>query len=133
MLNYRNSTSCGTEEKPDSWWCIDLGENYVLFITHYALKSDRNDPILRKWQLQGSTDKRDWRELKTEKIVLENPYFTTTWSVDGNGEAFRYFRILQKGINSNGKYGIYLCAIELYGVLEVREGKEALNSKNLKM
>jgi len=132
VLCHRNDKTCGTEEKKGSWWRIDLGENYLLFITHCALKNGRNDPVLRKWQLQGSTDGRDWTALRTERKQFEYPGFTATWSVEGKVEAFRYFQILQTGLNSSGKYGIFLSGVEFYGVLlEVRHGMSTLSKSSL--
>ena len=126
LLN-RKGSSCGTEEKPSSWWWIDLGENNLLFVTHCALTHKNKDPTLPLWKLQGSTDGRDWIPLrKTEKKELDcSSHLTATWCTDAKVGAYRFFQIVQTGKNSDGKYGIYLSGIELYGaLLEVRPLEE---------
>ncbi|XP_078378472.1 uncharacterized protein LOC144661540 [Oculina patagonica] len=117
--------SCGTAEKQDSWWCVDLGKDYLLFLTHYALRHGKKegDSILCRRKLQGSIDGKDWKDIKTKNSSNQPmhsgpfPYYTGTWTVGGEVGAFRYFRIVQTGRNSSRKYGIYLYGIELYGVL----------------
>ena len=116
----------GTEAEENSWWCVDLGENYRLVITHYALRHGKKDGefILREWQLQGSIDELNWTNLKTANDPRDppqfrdpSPYFTGMWRVEGEVGTFRYFRILQTSRNSSGKFGIYLSGVELYGLL----------------
>ncbi|KAJ7363117.1 hypothetical protein OS493_011391 [Desmophyllum pertusum] len=129
IFNYRNGTTSGTQETKGSWWCIDLGKNYLLGITHYALRHGRSDgeSILRQWQLQGSTDAKSWTKLETS-IKRDNPndpppfrdphpFVTGTWPVEDKAGVFRFFRILQTGRNSSGRYGIFLSGVELYGIL----------------
>lgn len=119
VLSHQNKTICGTEEKSHSWWDIALGENYRLFVTHFAVRYGNiaKCPILGTWQLKGSSDGRHWTTLnKTVKTDLKNG-LTTMWLVDGKVEALRYFRIDQTGLNSKGTFGIFLTGVELYGVL----------------
>lgn len=33
--SYKRRQTCGTAEIEKSWWCVDLSENYLLFLTHY--------------------------------------------------------------------------------------------------
>ena len=129
VLFRRGGKTCGTAEIEESWWCVDIGKNYLLFPTHYSLRHGKKegDSILRGWKLQGSIDEKDWKDIKTcqRKSDLNDqpnftapiPYVTGTWPVEGEGGAFRYLRILQTGRNSSGKYRIYLSRIEFYGVL----------------
>lgn len=121
------TTNCGTAEIEGSWWCVDLGENYLLFPTHCSLRHGKKegDSILRGWKLQGgSIDGKDWKDCQRKNNVNDQPNFTApipyvtgTWPVEGKGGAFRYLRILQTSRNSSGKYGFYLSRIEFYGVL----------------
>ena len=126
ILNHRKCTTSGTGEREGSWWSIDLGKNYLLFITHCALRhgKEEGDSILQHWELQGSTDGKRYETLDKENkpngptpFKDPHPYKTGTWSVKGEVKAFRFFRILQTGRNSSNKYGIYLSGVELYGVL----------------
>lgn len=103
-----------------------MGENHRLAITHYDLRHGKRDgeSILRKWQFHGSIDGLNWMNLKSAQDPKDHPqfrdpppYYTGRWSIVGEVRAFRYFRILQTGTNSAGKYGIYLSGLELYGIL----------------
>ncbi|XP_067020537.1 GRIP1-associated protein 1-like isoform X2 [Acropora muricata] len=118
----KRGTISGTEEKKGSWWRVDLTEKYALYLTHYTLRHGRNRSIsvLVNWRLEGSINGRKWITLKNHKNdckLKERPYCTYTWTIDGNINAFRYFRILQTGKNSSEKFGVFLSGIELYGVL----------------
>ena len=80
--------------------------------------------VLRNWRLEGSVDECKWTVLKNHKNDhgLEErksygTYCTCTWAIDGELNAFRYFRIFQTGKHSSGRFGIFLSGIELYGVL----------------
>jgi len=123
IFYHNNATESGTAEKMNSWWCVDLSKNYRLVITHYALRHGKKDgkEILQSWQLQGSNDKDTWTNIDytpdPSQCRSPPPYVTGRWSVHGEVGAFRYFRILQTGLNSSNKYGIYLSGIELYGTL----------------
>ncbi|XP_068671381.1 girdin-like [Montipora foliosa] len=123
VLENRRGTLSGTKDQKNSWWCVDLTEKYVLYLTHYTLRHGRDNglSIIRNWRLEGSLDGRSWKTLKKHDndrgVKDPYPYYTYTWSVDGELGAFRYFRIFQTGKNSSGRFGIFLSGIELYGVL----------------
>ncbi|XP_044179727.1 E3 ubiquitin-protein ligase hecd-1-like [Acropora millepora] len=123
----------GTMAEKESWWCVDLTENYALYLTHYTLRHGLKTSFshLLNWQLQGSHDGQSWETLRTHDndrgLKGKDPYCTCTWAIGGKkpGEiigdrwkkAFRYFRIFQTGKHSSGRFGIFLSGIELYGVL----------------
>ncbi|KAJ7363167.1 hypothetical protein OS493_011445 [Desmophyllum pertusum] len=128
IFNHNVGKTSGTEEMKGSWWCIDLGENYLLGITHYALKHGRIDgESILPWQLEGSNDGISWKKLETShnsdnpndppQFGDPHPFFTGTCSVEDKAGAFRFFRILQTGRHYSGKYGVYLSGVELYGIL----------------
>ncbi|XP_078378426.1 uncharacterized protein LOC144661514 isoform X2 [Oculina patagonica] len=125
IFDHKKGKDSGTDAVEGSWWCVDLGKNYLLVITHCALRHGKmyNESILTKWQFQGSADGVTWKNLERENPSdppqFRDPptYSTGIWTVKGEVGAFRYFRILQTGRNSSGKYGIYLSGVELYGVL----------------
>ena len=117
----KRGTVSGTE-KEGSWWRVDLTEKYALYLTHYTLRHGRNRSIsiLVNWRLEGSLDGRKWTTLKNRKDnceLKERPSCTYTWTIDGNSNAFRYFRIFQTGTNSSETFGVFLSGIELYTVL----------------
>ncbi|XP_015773245.1 PREDICTED: uncharacterized protein LOC107351460 [Acropora digitifera] len=113
----------GTKDEEQSWWCVDLTENYALYLTHYTLwhGPKTNISYLLNWRLEGSLDGQSWETLRRHDndrgLTGNHPYRRCTWAIDGNVNAFRYFRILQTGKNSSGRFGIFLSGIELYGVL----------------
>ena len=115
-----------TKAKKNSWWCVDLTENYALYLTHYTLRhgQEQRGSVLRNWRLEGSVDGCKWIVLKNHKndhglgeLKSYGTYCTCTWAIYGELNAFRYFRIFQTGVNSSGRFGIFLSGIELYGVL----------------
>lgn len=114
----------GTREEKHPWWCVDLGENRRLIVTHFALRHGRKDgrqSVLQKWEFQGSIDGEQWEDIKyncgTPKFVKPSPFFKDRRTVQGKVKAFRYFRILQTDRNLSGRFGIYLSGLELYGLL----------------
>lgn len=126
IFDHNKGRESGTAEIQGSWWCVDLGENYRLVITHCALRHGKRDSksVLRRWQLQGSIDGINWTDLKRAvdpnyppQFSDPSPYPTCRWSIVGEVLAFHYFRILQTGTHSEGQYGIYLSGLELYGTL----------------
>lgn len=103
-----------------------MGKKISLLITHYSLKKNLKEPSLGEWELNGSTDGQNW------KVLEINPEFEiddmcTTWSVQNETTAFRYFKIIQNGTNQAGKvrYSIFHSRVELYGALvEVKHVEE---------
>ena len=96
-----------------------------MLITHCSLHKNSKDPRLGKWELNGSIDGKEWKELETKRLDIGDR--SATWSVQNETTAFRYFKILQKGANQAKKdrYGIFLSRVELYGTLfEVKHVEE---------
>ena len=123
---------CATNSVENSWWCVDLTENYALYLTHYTLRhgQEQKTSLLYNWRLEGSVDGCKWTQLKKHKndhgLITSkscdpyDKYCTYTWAIDGELKAlkaFRYFQIFQTGMNSSERFGIFLSGIELYGVL----------------
>jgi hypothetical protein len=125
--------SNSTQNEPNSWMSVDLGEGRSLRPDHYCLRHDNTQGgALRNWRLEGSHDGRAWVALRThtndasivdEGRVGEWPAYygtwygkTAVWPVDCQGaEAFRHFRILQMGKNSSASDDLHCAGIELYG------------------
>lgn len=122
LENRYSGGKSGTEDKENSWWCLDLTEKYSLYLTHYSLRHGRQDGmyLLCNWRLEGSSDGENWKTLKehVNDTLLKRTPHQATWAVDGKfTSAFRYFRIYQTGQNSSKSFNLYLSGIELYGVL----------------
>ncbi|KAK3752395.1 hypothetical protein QZH41_008595 [Actinostola sp. cb2023] len=123
ILDPRKGTLSCTCDIEDSWWSVDIGEEYALFVTHYTIRHGRDNglSIIRNWNLEGSRDGRNWKVLRKHEndrgLKGVYPFYTGTWTVEGNIQAMRYFRIHQTGKNSSGRYALYLSGFEIYGVL----------------
>ena len=50
----------------NSWWCVDLTENYALYLTHSTLRhrQEQRWSFLYNWRLEGSVDGCKWKMLK---------------------------------------------------------------------
>ena len=126
LKNQLQKVHCSTKAEEYSWWCVDLTENYALYLTNYTLRhgQEQSGSFLCNWKLEGSVDGCNWTMLKHHKNdhglgerKSHGTYSTHTWTIEGELNAFRYFRVYQTGKNSSGRFGIFLSGIELYGVL----------------
>ena len=127
ILNHKRGTICGTAEKKNSWWSINLGSCYRLLLTNCSLRDGKRngESALINWRLEGSNDGENWEKFETghkmkdpKSMCQDKSLFRTgLWSFSGNIEPFRFFRIFQTGVNSSRRYGIYLSGVELYGIL----------------
>ena len=126
IFDHNKGTISGTAEIKDSWWSIDLGTRYQLVITNCSLRDGKKkgESALGKWRLEGSDDGKNWEKfetvynMKSPHCKCEESLFRTgLWSLGGEIEPFRFFRIFQTGVKSSGGYGMYLSGIELYGIL----------------
>ena len=111
-----------TDDKPNSWMSVDLGEGRTLVPDHYCLRSGKHEGNhkLRNWELQGSEDGDQWHTLRRHDndTSLADPAFSTAdWSVEADGRSFRHFRVHQHARNSDNKDYLMCCGIELYGTL----------------
>jgi hypothetical protein len=128
-----------TNNTPNAWMSVDLGQGRRLAPTHYCLRHGNSGGSARllRWRFEGSTDGANWTVLrehthtKADCPFPDHGFSVAAFPVDppaaaaaGGGAAggFRHFRIIQTGKNSDGKDYLgkdYLvCAgIELYGVL----------------
>ena len=126
IFDHNKGTISGTAEIKDSWWSIDLGTRYQLVITNCSLRDGKmkGESALEKWRLEGSNDGKNWEifetvhNMKDPLCKCDEPLFRIgLWSLGGEIEPFRFFRIFQTGVKSSGGYGMYLSGIELYGIL----------------
>jgi len=132
----RERSWCWTKNEPNSWFCVDLGANRAMHITHYTIGygSGGTYAFPRHWKLQGTnnyTESRDpndpnWFTIKTHtndsSFHTEHQRVTFPVSV---GQPFRYFRIIQTGKNSfkasanldNFSNVLVLSGFDMYGTL----------------
>ncbi|EGC35433.1 hypothetical protein DICPUDRAFT_16127, partial [Dictyostelium purpureum] len=110
-----------TKDVPASWVMIDVGPNRSVVPHYYTIRhglSFKSDS-LRTWDFQGSTNGEQWTVLKrhTNDLSLNFKYATHSWPITGCETAYRYFRILQTGKNSNNRNFLVIGGIEIYGEL----------------
>ena len=111
-----------TRNEPFSWVCVDIGASRSLIIDHYCLRHGNPTGIgrLQHWQLEGSNDNSQWAVLSVHDGDLSLPavgFSVAAWPVPGIEEAFRFFRVVQTGLNSQGGHYLYCAGLELYGLL----------------
>lgn len=110
-----------TNNQPSSWMAVDLGEDRSLVANYYCLRTDEAQGFkLRSWELQGSNDGADWTVLRSHEddtSLPTQPMSLFAWPVEAAGRAFRHFRILQTGEDSERELHLTCAGIELYGYL----------------
>ena len=116
----REVVRCVTLPNRESWFCVDLLTLYCR-PTAYTLRhyDSYDSEALRDWKLQGSNDGAKWSKLLSHKKDehLHGKGSSHTWTLPATKKAFRMFRILQTGKNSNGHWYCALSGFELYGQL----------------
>jgi hypothetical protein len=116
----RETVRCVTAARKEAWFVIDLGERWVQ-PTAYTLRHYKSwdTEALREWKLQGSNDGKKWTKLLSHKkdLSLDKRGATKTWVIPTTMKAYRMFRVLQTGKNSNGHLFMALSGFELYGQL----------------
>jgi len=116
----RDIIRCVTVPGKESWFMIDL-LHWRVCPTAYTLRhySSWDTEALRDWKLQGSNDGKKWSKLLSHKkdCSLNKKGESKTWAIPRTKKAFRFFRILQTGKNSNGHWYCALSGFEVYGTL----------------
>ena len=116
----RSVCRCVTLPNRESWFCVDLLSFYCR-PTAYTLRhyDSYDSEALRDWKLQASNDGKKWSKLISHKKdeSLQGKGSSHTWPIPACKKAYRMFRILQTGKNSNGHWYCALSGFELYGQL----------------
>uniref|UniRef100_A0AC34RA16 E3 ubiquitin-protein ligase n=1 Tax=Panagrolaimus sp. JU765 TaxID=591449 RepID=A0AC34RA16_9BILA len=111
--------NCHTNNIKESNITMDLG--IYVYPTAYTLRHSGGytQSALRNWTFEGSSDNRRWyvisRHIGDETLSHEGDQ--ASWTVSANVDIpFRYFRIVQRGLNASGStYFLSLGGFELYG------------------
>lgn len=112
-----------TKPEKQSWVSFDFGK-HVIRPSHYTLRHYASWDVeaLRNWVFEGSVNGKTWTLLRqhTKDQALSGKSDTHTWALSGPNaqKAYRYFRVRQTGLNSNGHYYLALSGFEIYGLLE---------------
>ena len=122
-----------------SYFGVDLGRGRALLPTCYTvLNRNASSHCLLNWQFEGSNDQTAWTVLDKRMYFtgdaevdqqfeecadrMKKSGGTTTCGIDtgiyqsDHGfEGYRFFRIVQIGLNSSGGHTLALSGLELYG------------------
>jgi hypothetical protein len=116
----------------NSWIAVDLGASHSMVPNKYSLQiQNAADPrAIRNWKLQGTNSAASdsvadlaaatWTDIDTRVADTTMANTAATWvtyTISGSPSGYRYFRILQNGLNGGGTPDNYLalCEWELYG------------------
>lgn len=100
---------------------IGLPDFLKINISSYKVRSaDRNWPL--SWVLEGSNDKDNWTtiDIKSGANDLSGAFKEVSFDVEQKG-FYRYFKITQKGQNSNGNLQFLLTAFDISGNVKIVE------------
>lgn len=106
-----------TDNVPSSFMRVDLGLGLKFAPNYYTLQVP-DTYIPRSWNLQGSNDNTTWDDLH---VVLNQTYSAFQWvgAVVSPPDRYRYFRVLQTGLNQIGDNFLVISELELYGTLYI--------------
>lgn len=112
-----NLRSCNS---PGSYFGVDLKLDRLLVLQGYCLRNrNMTSHVLMSWICQGSLDGENWETLdsRNSESSLRKAGATAYFQVQHEDEqrGFRFFRVLQEGVNSSGSHNLVLSGIELYG------------------
>jgi hypothetical protein len=128
-LSDRVANNTYTSAASTEFYGIDLKAGRTLLCKRYAIRM-RNDPsnMLRTWVVEGSNNVADssnttsWNAATWTTIDSRSGDTTMTtsgqiasWVPATQTTAYRFFRIRQTGVNSNGSYFFGLSDFELWG------------------
>lgn len=117
----RSTGTAHTANTTTEWFRIDLGATRNFLLKAYTLKgrTDDNSQHPRNWKLQGSVNGTTWVDIDSQ---IDNSVINLgTWGFFDtveNTTFYRYFRLLQTGLNSSSDRYFVLGEWELYGMLQ---------------
>jgi hypothetical protein len=121
VTNYGSQINWYTDSVPNSWLQFDFKDRSVS-ISSYSMKS-RYDGyhIPRSWVLEGKNDDTDWTELDRHDNdnTIQGGHafhnFKCPSRCDGCMHMYRYIRLRQTNVNSNGNNHLLFCNFEVFG------------------
>ena len=117
LVDRVNNFDLATSNVAFSWFKVDL-LNCYLQINYYSIRArSRYAQINKNWKIQGSNDTVNWTDLdsQVDNLLTNNQWFSK--AIQNQVSAYRYFRILQNGLNSTNDNVLTLGELELYGTL----------------
>ena len=122
-----SAVRCVTAPRPNAWFALDFNERSIA-PTHYSLRhySSWDTEALRTWTFEASVDGQNWIILRShiDDTSLNAKGATHTWNLPGSATPvfYRYFRVLQRGLNSNRHNFLALSGFEIYGQMQEPAG-----------
>jgi hypothetical protein len=127
----RVNSTAHTHDQTNSWFAFQLVSEHQFSVKHYVLqsRSDSVDRQPRSWTIQGSNNVQantiadinaaTWVNLST---ITNNLVFNSTnqyedFTISPATDYYRWFRIVQTGLNSSGDHYFTLGEWEMYGTL----------------
>ncbi|XP_049362808.1 BTB/POZ domain-containing protein At2g30600 [Solanum verrucosum] len=104
-----------------SWWMVDIGPDHQLMCNYYTLRQDGSRAFIRRWNLQGSLDGKNWTNLRVHENdqTICKPGQFASWPITGSNALlpFRFFRVLMAGptTDDTNPWNCCICFLELYG------------------
>lgn len=118
LVDRQVNSLIATKNEINSYMAVDLKADKSLILSAYSIRARNvNDRNLISWKIQGSNNNQNWIDIDTQQ---NNPLNASQWFskiITGQDTAFKAFRILQTGINTNGDYILCVGELELYGKL----------------
>ena len=99
MRVIRQKGKCDNQNKPGSWFAIDLGEEYT--ISRVLLNSKNPDRYPRGWEIRASNDGKSW----SDPIAAGNGLGSLT-SIDFEPVKARHFKVIQTGLSKHHRWAI---------------------------
>lgn len=126
----RSADNLFTTDVPNSFFAIDLGAGRELVPSKYTLQKRNLGPSndARSWKFQGTNtvasmsvanlQAATWVDLdvQTNNTTLDADSSWVAINVSGVSTAYRYFRFIQTGLNSNSGNYFTISEVELYGL-----------------
>jgi hypothetical protein len=114
-----------TDDLPNSWMSVDLGEGRTLVPNDYCLRhwEQHSSHALRTWRFEGSIDGAKWTVLRkhsNDQTIRAESLAVGAWKIESwrdHPHGFRHFRIVQSGPNSESSNHLICSGIEIYGLL----------------
>ncbi|XP_027148485.1 BTB/POZ domain-containing protein At2g30600 [Coffea eugenioides] len=104
-----------------SWWMVDIGPGHQLMCNYYTLRQDGSKAFMRCWNFQGSSDGRNWTNLRIHENdeTLCKPGQFASWPINDPNALlpFRFFRVIMTAptTDDTNPWNCCICFLELYG------------------
>lgn len=131
LVDHAANFNSASDNEVGAWFAIDLGNaSRSLVVNKYSLQNrTATGEYIRNWKLQGSNNPGSnsisdlaaatWTDLDvhTADATINAGDAWGTFTLGSTPAAYRWFRIVQTGVNSTGDNYLTIAEIEFYGTL----------------